>query len=327
MMNLKGIGGVFTIGLFLFMGCGVGDSDQAEVIATGETSPKGTIAMSVLTMNNPFFKEIADSATAEAAKHGYEVIVASGDFSVERQQSQIKDFVVNKVSAIVLCPCDSKAIGPAIIEANEAGIPVFTADIACLDPNAKVVTHVATDNFAGGRMAAEAIVEALGGQGKVAILDYPEVESVILRTKGFTERLAELNEDETVDVEVVETLPGQGDKAKSMKAAQDLIQSHPDLDGIFAINDPSALGALAALENSGKSDRVKIIGFDGQPEGKEAILDGKIYADPIQFPDRIGRETIKVIMKYMNGEETPPEILIPTALYRQSDAQNDPSLN
>lgn len=286
----------------------------------------GTVGLSVLTMNNPFFKEIADSMSAELAKHGYKLLAVSGDFDVARQQNQVKDFIVKKVSAIVLCPCDSKAIGLAIREANKAGIPVFTADIASLDSSAKVVSHIATDNLQGGRMAAEAVVEALDGKGKVAVLDHPEVESVLLRTKGFEEKLAELNKKPGVKVELVAKLPGGGDKAKSFKAAQDLIQAHSDLNAIFAVNDPSALGARAALENAGKASQVKIVGFDGQPEGKQAIKDGKLYADPIQFPDRIGVETARAFIKYMNGEEVPPQLLIPTALYRKADALKDPSL-
>jgi len=295
-----------------------------EPVAT-QPEPAGTIGLSVLTMNNPFFKEIADSMAAEAAKHGYEVVAVSGDFDVAKQQNQVKDFIVQQVSVIVLCPCNSKSIGPAIKEANDAGIPVFTADIACLDPEAEVVAHIATDNLQGGKLAAEAIVEALDGRGKVAILDHPEVESVILRTEGFEEKLAELNEAPDVDVQIVEKLPGGGDKAKSFTATQDLIQAHGDLDAIFAINDPSALGARAALENAKKADQIKIVGFDGQPEGKQAIKDGKIYADPIQFPDRIGIETVKAIMKYLDGEDVEPEILIPTSLYRQEDALKDPA--
>ncbi len=286
----------------------------------------GTLGVSVLTMNNPFFKVIADSMSAEAAKHGYKVVAVSGDFDVARQQNQVKDFIVKKVSAIVLCPCDSRAIAPAIREANQAGVPVFTADIACLDETVKVVAHIATDNLQGGRMAAEAVVEALGGEGKVAILDHPEVESVLLRTKGFEEKLAELNRRPGVKVKIVARLPGGGDKAKSFKAAQDLIQAHPDLNAIFAINDPSALGARAALENAGKADQVRIVGFDGQPEGKQAIKEGKLYADPIQFPDRIGAEAVRAFIRYVNGEDVPKQILIPTALYRQADAAKDPSL-
>ncbi len=292
----------------------------------GAEKTSGTIGISVLTLNNPFFKEIADSLTKEAASHGYQVVAVSGDFDVARQQNQVKDFIVRKVGAMVLCPCDSKAIGPAIREANRAGIPVFTADIASLDPAAKVVCHVATDNLQGGRMAADAIVEALEGKGKVAILDHPEIESVMLRTKGFEARLAELNQKPGVHVEIVAKLPGGGDKARSFKAAQDILQAHSDLNAIFAINDPSALGARAALESAGKADKIKIIGFDGQPEGKAAIKAGKLFADPIQFPDKIGIETARAIQKYMNGDEVPAQILIPTALYHQTDAIHDPSV-
>ena len=186
----------------------------ANSIVAAEKSA-GTIGVSVLTMNNPFFKEICESMTAEAAKHGYTIVAVSGDFDVARQQNQVKDFIVKKVSAIVLCPCDSMAIGPAIREANKAAIPVFTADIACLDTSAKVVAHIATDNLQGGRMAAEAVVEAIGGRGKVAILDHPELESVLLRTRGFEEKLAELNKQAGVKVQVVAKLPGGGDKAKA----------------------------------------------------------------------------------------------------------------
>ncbi|MBI2299490.1 MAG: substrate-binding domain-containing protein [Armatimonadetes bacterium] len=272
-------------------------------------------------MNNPFFKTIADSLSAEAGKAGYRVEAVSGDFDVAKQQNQVKDFIVKKVAAIVLCPCDSKSIGPAIKEANDAGIPVFTADIACLDKTVKVISHIATDNLQGGRLAADAVVEAVGGKGKVAILDHPVVESVMLRTKGFKARLAELNKQPGNHVEVVATLPGGGDKAPSLAATQDLIQSHPDLNAIFAINDPSALGARAALEAAGKADQIKIIGFDGQPEGLQAIKDGKIYADPIQFPDQIGAKTAEAILAYLNGEKPAAETLIPTKLYRKADAE------
>jgi ribose transport system substrate-binding protein len=288
---------------------------------------KDTIGLSVLTMTNPFFKTIADTMAEEAARHGYDVLVVSGDNDVARQQNQVKDFLVKKVSAIVLCPCDSRAIGPAIREANEAGVPVFTADIACVDRDARVVAHVATDNYGGGKKAAEAMLEALGpAGGKVIILDYKEVESCQLRVKGFKEVLDTHHLRKAGRVQIVAELPGGGSKDQGYKAAQDALQAHPDLAGIFAINDPSALGARAAVEKAGRTDQVKIIGFDGQPEGKQAIKDGKIYADPIQFPDKIGRKTVDAVLQYFRGEEVPPQILIPTELYRRADAEKDPSL-
>ena len=285
---------------------------------------KGTVGISVLTMTNPFFKEIADVFTDEMAKNGYDVITVSGDEDVAKQQKQVNDFLVRKVSAIVLCPCDSKAIGSVIKEANQKGVPVFTADIACLDPDAKVVTHVATDNYAGGKQAGEAIIEALGESGgKVLLLNYQKVESCILRVKGFKEVLDAHNAKRaTGKISIVSELPCGGDKEIGYKATQDALQSHPDIAGIFAINDPAALGARAALEKANKTEQVKIIGFDGQPEGKKAIAEGKIYADPIQHPDQIGRQTARSILRYFQGDATlPKEILIPTNLYRQADAK------
>jgi ribose transport system substrate-binding protein len=312
---------------------GAGNADRRSAGSSDATSatnaqPKGTIGLSVLTLTNPFFKVIADTMKEEAAKHGYDVIALSGDENVAKQADQVKDFIVRKVAAIVLCPCDSKAIGPAIQEATDAGIPVFTADIACLAPGVKVVSHIATDNYSGGKEAARAMIEALGeAGGKVVILDYKSVESCILRVKGFKEVIDEHNRSrESGKITIAAELPGEGSKDRGYRAAEDALQAHSDLAGIFAINDPSALGARAALEKAGKTEQVTIVGFDGQPEGKEAIRDGKICADPIQFPDRIGRETVRAIFRHLDGETVDPEILIPTALYRKADAENDPEL-
>ena len=147
-----------------------------------------------------------------------------------------------------------------------------------------------------------------------------------MRVEGFKEVIERTTGAARGRIEIVAELPGDGKKDQGYKCAEDALQAHPDMAGIFAINDPSALGARAALEKAGKADRVKIIGFDGQPEGKQAIKEGKIYADPIQFPDRIARMTVDTIVRYFAGEDVPAEQLIPTALYRQADAQKDETL-
>jgi ribose transport system substrate-binding protein len=290
--------------------------------ASAASAPKfggGTIGVSVLTMTNPFFKEIADTITGDAKKAGLDVIAVSGERDAARQYAQVKEFIVKRVSAIVLTPCDSKGVGAAIREANAAGIPVFTADIACLDPTAKVICHVATDNYAGGREAAKAMMRGLNNKGKVAIIDFAQVESVQLRTKGFRDELA----DAKSRIEVVGAYPGGGVKDEGFKATQDVLTANKNLVGIFAINDPSALGAYAAVEKAGRAGRVLIVGFDGQLEGKQAIKDGKIYADPVQFPDQIGHKTVEEIVKYLEGTPVEKEILIPTKLYFQADAERE----
>lgn len=301
-------------------GCGGVDDTAQE--GGGETGPRGVIGLSVLTMTNPFFKTIGEAVEDEAAGYDYDVIVTSAEYDPAQQRHQVEDFITRDVSAIILTPVDSRAVGTTIRAANEAGIPVFTADIACLAEDAEVVSHVATDNYKGGRLAAQAMMEALGDSGRVAIVHHPEVESTILRVKGFREELDESGSD----IEIVGVWPGQGARDESYKAAMDILTRHQDLDGIFAINDPSALGACAALEKKGRSEEVVVVGFDGQPEGKKAIRAGKIYADPVQFPEKIGRRTVEAIMDYFAGREVPSEILIPPELYYREDALNDPAL-
>lgn len=316
------------------LGCGNGEQAAkpagAETPSAPTSSPATstrTIGVSLLTLDNPFFKVIGDNIASEGKRMGYETIVVSGDKDVAKQSNQIKDFIVKKVSAIVLSPCDSKSIIPVIQEANAAGIPVFTVDIPCNEPGVKIATQVATDNYGGGKEAGRAMIEALGGAGgKVAVLHFKQAESCQLRVKGFREVIDEYNKTATSKVEIVSELESGGAKDMGYKAAEDSLQAHPDLRGVFAINDPAALGARAALEKAGKAEQILIVGFDGQPEGKQAIKEGKIYADPIQFPDKMGAEIVASIVQHSKGETLPPQKLIPTSLYRKADADADPDL-
>lgn len=307
--------------LLLFVlptGCGPGKDAK---------SPRGTIGVSLLTLDNPFFKVIGDHVVKSGKANGYDTLLVSGDKDVAKQSNQIKDFIVRDVVAIVLSPCDSKAIVPVIQEANAAGIPVFTVDVPCNEPGVHIVTQVATDNYGGGKEAGHAMIEALGpAGGKVAVLHFKQVESCQLRVKGFREVIDAHNNSGKARIEIVAELESGGAKDIGYKAAEDTLQANPDLRGIFAINDPAALGARAALEKAGKTEQVKIIGFDGQPEGKQAIKEGKIYADPIQFPDKMGAQLVESIMTYSKGLPQPAQILIPTQLYRQADGMKDPEL-
>jgi len=291
------------------------------------TAPRGTIGVSLLALDNPFFKVIGDTIAAEGKKQGFDTVVVSADKDVARQGNQIKDFIVAKAAAIVLSPCDSKSIVPVIREANAAGVPVFTVDIPCDEPGVSIATQVATDNVGGGREAGRAMIEMLGtAGGKVAVLHLKQAESCQLRVKGFREAIDAHNEAGSPKIEIVTELESNGAKDGGAKAMEDAIQAFPDLRGVFAINDPAALGARAALEKAGKADQIGIIGFDGQPEGKQAIRDGKIYADPIQFPDRMGVEIVAAIVRWSRGETLPPKTLIPTSLYKKADAERDPTL-
>jgi len=293
-------------------------AEQASTQSTA-TPIQGTIGVSLLTLDNPFFKTIGDTIASEGLKHHYTTMLVSGDKDVAKQSNQIKDFIVKKVSAIVLSPCDSKSIVPVIQEANAAGIPVFTVDIPCNEPGVKIATQIATDNLGGGKEAGLAMIEALGeAGGKVAVLHFKQVESCQLRVRGFTEVINAHNAAGKPRIEVVAELESGGAKDAGFKAAEDILQSHADLRGIFAINDPA--------EKAGKTQQVLIVGFDGQPEGKQAIKEGKIYADPIQFPDKMGVQIVDAILRHSKGESLPPQFLIPTSLYRKADAEKDSSL-
>jgi ribose transport system substrate-binding protein len=314
---------ILTATLLLAPGCGGGEKQAGK--AVGQGTPAGAagkaagtgvvIGVSLLTRTHPFYQDLEAGLREAAGERGYELIVQAGEFDVAKQKDQVEDFIVRKVNAIIVCPCDSKSIGTSVQAANQAGIPVFTADIAVLAEGPKVVCHVASDNVAGGRLAAQAMRQALGGRGKVAIIDHPEVESVIQRVRGFEEEIAR-----EPGLEVVAKLPGRGTKDMAFRTAEDILQTHPDLDGIFGINDDTALGALAAVEKANRQGRVTIVGFDAVPEARAAIAAGKIYADVVQQPKMIGRRTIAAVSDYMAGARVPPAVLIPCELFTRQDA-------
>jgi len=316
-MSRTGVCRVALVGLVVAAGLVGGCKDD-----------RPTIGLSVLTTNNPFFNDIGEAMQAEAEKHGWDVIVMDGDNDPAKQQAQVKDFITRECIAIVLTPCDSEAVGAAIKEANNAGIPVFTADIASEAEDAEVVSHIATDNLGGGVLACKAMVQGLKARGdatgEIAIIDHPLIESVKLRTKGFKAQLAKENAADDVDLKIVKQLPGKGEQAASERVMRDILVSNPNIKGVFAINDPTALGAVAALGDKVKD--VVVIGFDGQMLGKQAIKAGQVYADPIQFPRTIGKMTVEAIALFLEGKPVEKEYLIPTSLYYKADAEKDPEL-
>ena len=201
-------------------------------------------------------------------------------------------------------------------------------DLMCVAPEAKVTGHVGTDNYQGGNLAGQAMIEALGEEGgKLLILHFKQANSCVLRVQGFREVIDEYNQNrQSGRIEIVAEQDGGGLRDEGFAATAAAIQTDSDLTGIFALNEPSALGAYAALEQAGKTEQVTIVAFDGQEDGKRAIKEGKVYADPIQFPDKMGRITMQHIVKYLNGEPFEKEMLIPTELYRWEDAGMDPEL-
>lgn len=265
-----------------------------------ENAPK-VIGVSLLTRAHVFYKDLEEGLHSEAQKDGFELSITSGDFDPSKQSSQIEDFITRHVDAIIVCPVDSRGIGPAIQKANAAGIPVFTADIAALEGT--VVCHVASDNVQGGRLAGEYLGKLLGGKGKVAIIGQPTVTSVLDRTQGFKDAIAKFP-----GISVVAEVNGEGRRDKAIEVASDILQGHPDLQGIFGINDDSALGALDAVQQYNRKD-VAIIGYDATPPAADAIVRGTaLKADVVQYPVKIGVQTIARIKDYFSGT-TPPGVV------------------
>jgi ribose transport system substrate-binding protein len=319
--------------LFAWLGCG-GDKQEESTVPqnTGVNGgnagkSKGIIAYTPQTLSNPFFGVIGDHIRAEAEQNGYEVLIVDPDYDVKKQSDQFDDFIAKNVTAIVLVPCDRLSVGPAVQAANKAGIPVFTVDAKCAAEGVKIEGHVGTDNFQGGELAGKAMIDALGDKGgKVLILDLKRAHSCVLRVEGFKKVINAHNKKATGKIEVVAELDGNGDRTKGYQSTADALQAHSDLDAIFAINDPSALGAYTAVKEAKREDKIKIIGFDGQLDGKQAIKEGKIYGDPIQHPDKMGKLIVQLVVKYQAGEEIQPETLIPATLYTKAEADQDPEL-
>lgn len=296
---------LISLALLLSLGCS----------KTAEHRANKVIGVSLLARQHEFYRDLESTLQSEAAKHGFELLIASADFDLGKQSAQVEDFIVRRVDAIILCPVDSRGIAPAIKKAQNAAIPVFTADIAAEE--GEVVCHIASDNLAGGRMAAEYLAKLLNGRGKVALLTHPNVMSALDRVQGFKEAIAAFPE-----VKIVAEVSGEGVRDKAMPAAVDILQAHPELDGIFGINDDSALGALDALQQLQRTE-VVIVGYDGMPQALDAIRKGTaLKADVVQYPKRIGETTIAKIADYFNGIAVPKIVPVDVGIVDQASLQN-----
>jgi ribose transport system substrate-binding protein len=269
------------------------------------------VGASLLTQTHVFYQDMVAAMQEAAQEQNLELRVQYCEFDLRRQNDQIDTFLAQRVDALLVAPADSSGIAPAIAQARSIGIPVFTVDIAA--PGMEVVSHVASDNERGGQMLGEYLTTLIGNSGKVAIIDHPTVTSVQDRTRGFERAL------QGTDIHIVQRVPGEGQRDRAFRAAQDLLQAQPDLDAIFGINDDSALGALAAVEGANLSDRIVILGFDGTPEAREAILAGSaLKADAVQFPDRVGRQAIEVVAASLRGEQVPKEVPVEVEIIDQA---------
>ena len=314
---------VAVFALLGIVGCSSGSNGSSGAGSAGSAPPSAvasgakTIGVSIQNREAQFYQDMESGMNAEARKYGYTVTVVDASRDNAKQQSQVEDFISQKVAAIVLTPYDSQAIGSAVVEANKAGIPVFTADIANTSSQGKVVAHIASDNAQGGAQAAKLMCRALpGGTGEVAIIDEPEVTSVQDRVKGFRSGLGACP-----GAKIVADIDGGGERAKASSVAEDILQSHKNLRGIFGINDDSALGAAKAVAAAGLTGKVAVIGYDATPEARAAIKGGTMYGDAIQHPDQIGAKTIDAIALSFAGKPVAANIAVPVGTFTKADAK------
>ncbi len=269
-----------------------------------EEAKTKTIGVTLLSNAQQFYQEMEQGLKEESKKCGYEVLIDYGEYDNEKQSKQIKDFIAKKVDAVVICACDSYAIGDSIVELNKAGIPVFTADIGNSSEKGGVLCHIASDNQQGGRLGARLLARAIGYSGIIAIISHTKVSAAEDRVEGFRKEI----EEKYPQIEMIseQSAFSQIDKAK--KVMEDILKDFPNTEGVFAINDDSALGALEVIKLSGYLGKIMVVGYNADPEIREAIAKGEVYADVRQFPIKIGQEVIKVINDYFKGGKLPPEM-------------------
>lgn len=254
------------------------------------------LALVVSTLNNPFFVSMKEGAEQKAMELGYELIVLSSDNDPAKELANIEDLVTKKVSAILINPADSDAVGNAIKIANRASIPVFTLDRGA--SRGDVVAHIASDNVAGGKMAGDYIAEKLGKGAKLIQLEGIAGTSAAKdRGKGFMQAVKANGFD------LLATQPADFDRAKGLNVMENLLTANPDVVAVFAQNDEMALGALRAIQAANRD--VLIVGFDGTDEGIAAVKAGDMGATVGQQPALIGSlgvETAVAVLKGMSVE-------------------------
>ena len=246
---------------------------------------KDTIALVVSTLNNPFFVSLKDGAQKEADKLGYNLVVLDSQNNPAKELANVQDLTVRGTKILLINPTDSDAVGNAVKMANQANIPVITLDRQAT--KGEVVSHIASDNVLGGKIAGDYIAKKAGIAGTSAARE---------RGEGFQQAVA------AHKFNVLASQPADFDRTKGLNVMQNLLTAHPDVQAVFAQNDEMALGALRALQTAGKSD-VMVVGFDGTPDGEKAVNDGKLAATIAQLPDQIGAKGVETADKVLKGEK------------------------
>lgn len=291
--------------LALAAGCG-GGSDSGS-------GGSGQIALSISTLDNPFFVDLRDGAQEAADTADYELVVGNAQDNASQQQNDIQNFVTQQVDAILVNAVDTEAIVPAIEQANSADIPVIALDR--VPAGGDLATVISSDNVQGGRMAGEELIAAVNS-GPIAHLEgTPGLSGTRDRGEGFQKAISG---QEGEEVEVVASQSANFDRDEGLNVMQNIIQSSPDLKGVFADNDEMALGAIRALGDRAGNE-VSVVGFDANDDALQAIQNGTMLASVAQNPNRIGELGVEKAVSTIDGESVEKEIPVEVELVTKAN--------
>jgi ribose transport system substrate-binding protein len=273
-------------------------------VAAAQDGP--TIGLSLSTLNNPFFVTLRDGAQAAADSLGVTLVVVDSQDDPAREAANIEDLIAQGVDAILINPTDGDAIIPSIEAANAAGIPVMTIDRGA--NGGEVVSHIASDNVAGGAMAGMFLCNTIGGAGKVVELEgIPGTSAARDRGAGFNEYMTA----NCPGVEIVARQTANFNRAEGLSVFENILQAQPEINGVFAHNDEMILGAIEAAAAAGR-EGITFVGFDAVDDAVAAVQAGTLAATVAQQPALMGDLGVRTAVAALNGEAV--EASIPVAL-------------
>ncbi|MDG6355563.1 ribose ABC transporter substrate-binding protein RbsB [Glaesserella parasuis] len=263
---------------------------------------KETIALAISTLDNPFFVTLKEGAEKKAKELGYNLVVLDSQNDPAKELSNVEDVTVRGAKVLLINPTDSEAVGTAVAVANKKNIPVITLDRGANKGN--VVSHIASDNVAGGKMAGDFIAEKVGKNAKVIQLEgIAGTSAARERGEGFKQAV------EANQFELLASQPADFDRTKGLNVMENLLASHGSAKAVFAQNDEMALGGLRAIRASGKN--ILVVGFDGTDDAVKAVNGGQLAATIAQQPDKIGELGVEAADKVLKGEKVDAQIPVP----------------
>ncbi|QKS72545.1 ribose ABC transporter substrate-binding protein RbsB [Paenalkalicoccus suaedae] len=286
------------------------DTDNTSNNAAGNDSGDAdyTVGFSISTLNNPFFVTLQEGAEAKAEELGIEIIMVDAQDDDAKQVNDVEDLIQQGVDVILINPTDSSSVVTAVSSANDAGIPVITVDRGA--DGGDVVSHIASDNVAGGEMAGDLLVELLGEGAEVAEIEgIPGSSAARERGEGF-------NNIATDALSVVSSQTANFNRAEGLNVMENILQSNPDIVGVFAHNDEMALGALEAAEASGM-DELVIVGFDATDDAVAAVEAGRLAGTVAQQPTLIGEQALETALAFLQDEDVEDFIPVELELVRE----------